>query len=619
MSATVNSSCPGLGLALAALVLVLLPTPAARAETAVVSVPVSIEYPLLRHLLVRQLFRTPDGTREILNDPKECNRILLSDPGIGAQGDDLEITAKVQAELGVDVFGKCLDLIHWQGGVVFLGRPAIQPGARSVKLEPRKTWLIAGDGSKIFSGRLWDAGNASLMSFFGSFVLDLTPQLQSLGALLPDVLPRRSAEQLQATIDSLNLSQLAVSADGLELAVNFEVEALAEAPAPAPAELTPEELQQLESQWQMMDALLVGAVKHYASATHLQALRSELLDILIDSRYRLRDVLTQPPSRDNDAVRSWFIDSWHRLSPVVRSIAEEQDGQEQLLWFSTVTAGDALYALNQLGSTVGLEISTEGLRRLARMISAGQVDELLRYSEDLDPDLQRLLREDIDSAEPDTSALRLNFSLFPRAFAEAPGESINQWLPVKGKLATYLPKVESLLEKAADKTLQRHKLEGVHRDTYEKLVLATAWQESCWRQFVVVNKRIEPLRSSSGDIGLMQVNERVWRGFYDLQKLRWDISYNSRAGSEILLDYMVKYALKRGEHKQPGGIPNLARASYSAYNGGPGQVARYRSAKVPAVNRKVDSSFWDKYRQVDAGKARNVARCLGEELDGPRV
>jgi hypothetical protein len=112
----------------------------------------------------------------------------------------------------------------------------------------------------------------------------------------------------------------------------------------------------------------------------------------------------------------------------------------------------------------------------------------------------------------------------------------------------------------------------------------------------------------------MQVNEKVWRGFYDLQKLRWDINYNSRAGSEILLDYLVKYAIKRGEHKQPGGTANLARASYSAYNGGPGQVARYRSAKVPPAWKEVDKLFWDKYRQVDAGKALNVARCLGEEL-----
>lgn len=54
--------------------------------------------------------------------------------------------------------------------------------------------------------------------------------------------------------------------------------------------------------------LQIGAVKHYASATHLQSLRDSLLEILIDSRYRLLDALKQPPDSADDAVRHWFID-----------------------------------------------------------------------------------------------------------------------------------------------------------------------------------------------------------------------------------------------------------------------------------------------------------------------
>lgn len=614
MSEAVDYRAHGLPLVLAVL-LAALPAavPMARAEAAAVTVPIYLEYPLLRHLLVKQLFNSPDGSREVLDDPKECNRIVLREPQVGGRDANLEIQARVRAQLGVDAFGTCLDLFNWDGGVVFVGRPVIQPGGKSITLEPQKSWLIAEDGSKILSGRLWDAGNASLMSFFGSFVLNLTPQLESLGAFVAEVLPNRSAEQLQATLDSLALDDLKVSPRSLNLSINFVVEPPAEQPAVA-EELSAEELQRLEAQWQMMDSLLVAAVKHYAAATQLQSLRSALLEVLIDSRYRLRDVLAETPGGDGDAVRDWFIDSWHSLTPVVRSIAEQYEGQEYMLWFSAVTAADALYALNQAGSSIGLEISVDGLRRMARLINAAQVEEMLRYSEDVDPELQRLLREDIDAAAPDAAALRLTFSLFPRAYAETPGESLNQWLPVKGKLDHYLPKVEGVLEKAAGKTLRQHRLEPDHQEIYEKLVLATAWQESCWRQFVVVNKQISPLRSSSGDIGLMQVNERVWRGFYDLQKLRWDINYNSAAGSEILLDYLVKYALRRGEQKQPGGLANLARATYSAYNGGPGQVSRYRSAKAAAPHKKIDGLFWEKYRQVDAGKALNVARCLGEEL-----
>ena len=61
---------------------------------------------------------------------------------------------------------------------------------------------------------------------------------------------------------------------------------------------------------------------------------------------------------------------------------------------------------------------------------------------------------------------------------------------------------------------------------------------------------------------MLQINEKVWRGFYSPAKLSWDITYNARAGSEILFKFMVNYALKQQEHQQGGDLSNLARATY---------------------------------------------------------
>ena len=74
-------------------------------------------------------------------------------------------------------------------------------------------------------------------------------------------------------------------------------------------------------------------------------------------------------------------------------------------------------------------------------------------------------------------------------------------------------------------------------EVFRQLLLTAAWQESCWRQFAVKDAKRVPLKSGSGDIGLMQINERVWRGLYDLQGLRWDMVYNARAGTDILENY----------------------------------------------------------------------------------
>jgi hypothetical protein len=592
----------------------LLLAPIVQADQSSIAVPIQLDYPLLRQALLSQLFNTADGTRDILEDPDGCNQIVLHNPRIGARQNKLEILADVKAKLGVSSFGACQQLINWQGGIGLLGLPVIQAGGKSIKLDSQQMWLLDQDGNQISSGPLWEVGNQSLKVLLDSFVIDFTPTIDSLGTFLPDVLPDRSAQQLQAIINSLTLSDVRVSPENLGVSINAVIETLPKQPSRTTTVLSEEELLEFESRWQMMDALLVGAVKRYAAATSLQSLRGALLDILIDSRYQLRDALTEPPGRTNDAVRHWFIQSWQSLAPVVRTIALEQPGQEPLLWFSVLSATDALNALDQLGPGIGLDISSNGLRRLARMINAAQPENLLRYSEEVDPELQQLLKQQLEEIAPAPLAMRFNFSLLPRAHA---AQDLNRWVPGKDELQVYLPTVAALLDKASANILRNHQLNSRYRELYQKLVLATAWQESCWRQYVVANKRIEPLRSSTGDVGIMQINERVWRGFYDLQKLRWDIDYNSNAGAEVLFNYLVKYAIKRGEQQHPGGINNLARSSYSAYNGGPSQVSRYRKSNVAATHRKVDELFWEKYRRVDAGNAMNVAQCLGGEVPAP--
>jgi hypothetical protein len=580
------------------------------ADKTAVSVPIKLDYSLLRQLLIEQLFTGPNQSRTVHKNADSCNRVVLTDPRIAPQKANLEIHAQVSAQLGMKLFGECKKMLSWSGSVGFLGLPVIKSGGVSMGLEPQALWLVRANGDRITSGRMWDYAQDPLEDLFGSFTIDLTPYTLALGAFLPDVLPDQSATQLQDTLDSLKLANLRVASVGLLASIDFTVDALAER-LPAEEELSPEELQEFESRWQTMDALLVFAVKHYAAATHLEDLRSALLDILIDSRYQLVDALAAPPDQSNDLVRVWFLDTWQRLNPVVRSIALKQAGGESLRWMSVLAATDALYAMDQLGSQIGFEFSVNGLRRLARMINQGVEPDELIYDDAVDPELQQLFQEQIQLEAVMPSAWNVTFSLMSRAYAQTSDDELNLWVPDVRDMGDYLPRVSKLLDDSADAVLQRHNLDKNFFELYRKLVLATAWQESCWRQFIVQDGQIQPLISSTGDVGLMQMNERVWRGFYDLQKLRWNIAYNSNAGSEVLLDYLIKYAIRRNEHKESGGLDNLARASYSAYNGGPSKASRYRKADVSPYHRKIDMAFWKKYQWISAGDQGGIARCLG--------
>lgn len=605
-----------MALSVAILMSMALSTTPARgaADARPVTVPLQLETALLERLLETQLFTGPAGTHDLLGAGEHCSRLILSEPSLTPKDLQLQLVAALRAELGMGTGNRCRTLLRWRGRLELTGTPVIRAAGTAVGFEPARTRLLDDSGAPLPADhRLQQLAEAGARAFFERYRVDLGPQLDGMRTLLPSVLPRQSRAQLNALLASLRLTALAVDGQGITAEVRFTVEPAGE-PAPPAAALTAEERDRWQARWQAMDALLVLAVKHYAAATELQPLREALLEVLIESRYRLEEMLASTAAGAADPVRAWFLDSWQALAPVLRRIALEQPGEEPLLLFSALAAGDALAALDELGPSIGLDISADGLRRLARLVSGREGDELLRYSGELDPALERLFRESLRT--PVTSRWRLDLSPFPRAFADAP-DRLNSWAPKRHELADYLPRVAALLEDAVKEALAEQALAPAHAGLFRNLVLATAWQESCWRHYVVSDDRkLVPLRSGTGDVGLMQINERVWRGFYDQQRLRWDIGYNGTAGTEVLLDYLLRYALRKGEHRQPGGIDNLARASYSAYNGGPSRLARYRDPGASAYGRKVDEAFWEKYREVAAGNELAVSRCLGGDLSG---
>jgi hypothetical protein len=124
--------------------------------------------------------------------------------------------------------------------------------------------------------------------------------------------------------------------------------------------------------------------------------------------------------------------------------------------------------------------------------------------------------------------------------------------------------------------------------------------------------KLRAISSGVGSVGVMQVNTRVWRGFYRVESLHRDAGYNARAGSEIMRHYLRDYAIRKGEHLATGRRDALARAAYAIYNGGPSQMTRYRRPDPRASLRRIDESFWEKYQAVQGGDELGVARCFAD-------
>ena len=108
----------------------------------------------------------------------------------------------------------------------------------------------------------------------------------------------------------------------------------------------------------------------------------------------------------------------------------------------------------------------------------------------------------------------------------------------------------------------------------------------------------------------MQINERVWRGIYDVEKLRWDISYNAKVGSEVLERYLRRYALRKMDPENPLDENTLARVMYAMYNGGPGQLKKFLKRHKKKGFYLSDKLFWEKYLWSKEQQWVKLNKCL---------
>ncbi|ADJ27559.1 lytic transglycosylase domain-containing protein [Nitrosococcus watsonii] len=584
-----------------------------------IQVPIQLNNELLRHILIREVYAGPHHTAQVWNDNSGCNSLVLSNPRVGNAGQQLRILSDGIAKLGTPIGNSCIPLLDWKGTIEVFQKPMLGPELTTLYFQTVQSNIYNAEGHKeTATGQLWDRIKEYVHPRLSQVRIDLQPQLAELRNLLPLVLSPQDRSRIQTAIDSLTLTEAQTTPDGIKVTLRFTLPDLnPPSPSPEPA-LSPEEMQRWEAAWQQGDAFLTFIIKQAAAENELEELRPLLLEILLDARHDIDKALTTSTPRTADPIRALFLRTWERLAPVLRRLSLSMPHETALHYLSFIAASDVLKTIDRLGPASGLDISTDGIRRLARIIAPQAGLHPLLYNFKVDPELRRLLGfSPAPSSSQKNSQLNLSKGLWRNAWAAADNvdqplaSRLNQWAPAAKDMGAYLPMVHRLLDQTVSHLLLTHPLEDQYHSLYRWLLLATAWQESCWRQFIKKGDKLQPFRSGGGSVGLMQINQNVWRGFYDVHDLNWDIAYNAQAGGEILMRYLVDYAIKKGEHKKTGGLDNLARATYAAYNGGPGHLSRYRKGDTPKSLHKVDVSFWDKYRAIKQGNELAVAQCFG--------
>jgi len=585
-----------------------------------VEIPLLAETAHLQSAISRVLETDENGQSLLRNDL--CNQLELSDVQVVTEDAQLSVDMALTATTGAHLLGVCRGPKPWQGRLALKLTPQVTESGLAIEFVPDSIILSRPDNSPaLLSKPVQIITDALVLPRMKSVKVDLAEPLNSLDELIEQLLGPDAEPSL---VERTHITRIQTEETGVRAWLAFQVR------PPEPVELGPEPILDASelAEWQTLedelDGFLTTIIMSLAQSTDSQALRLELFAVLLDARHSIAEALTVDDP-DYDPVRALFLTTWDRLRPLMGILEGlETPGLENDFRLAAFLAGgDALRALDALGPEYGLEITRDGLRRLARLLLAESVPpSFTPLPLEVDPEFRDLFGfNSQDKAEFTTIALtqqiaggfgRVGSWLLPAAHAESitPAEALKGMVPQLDNLDNYLELVASLLEEQASAWLDNNNsLPDRLTERLDPLVRATAWKESCWRHFAGSSSPPEVLRSAGGAVGMMQINGRVWRKVYDLDRLVNEVDYNVNAGIDILTHYLVDYAIRLGEHEQPGGDDNLIKATYAAYNGGPGHLARYRRDTTPAQLKAIDKAFWNHYTTIKTDQWPDVSSC----------
>lgn len=576
-------------------------------------VPLAIDLAYLESVAASSLGMDDQGRSELVLD--DCNSLTLSDARVSAPATVLELTMVMTARTGAPVFGQCAGLRPVESQLHIELSPRVSESGSAALFRVTAVDIRRADGQPgMLSAPARILAEALVLPRLETLVIELSEPLAAIDELIEEFTAVTS-EPRNTLAERGRLARLEVNPHGLRTVLSFGLMPPPIGSAVPEPVLDPAELAQWQRIEDELDGFLTLVIIAVSSQLDDRDLQLDLLAVLLDARHQIAESLASDDI-ESESLRRLFLDSWTALSPLLAR-ADQLDIAEgvDLRLAGFLAAGDALKALDALGPEYGLEISRDGLRRLARLLLSERAPaSFTPLPLDADPELRKLFgmvahRSDRAQARP---AERWWSQLIPSAHAESlvPAEALRGVVPRLDSLDDYLALVARLLGEAlAAHSAEQSRVPAEYQGLFDPLVRATAWKETCWRHYEGSVDQPRVIRSAVGAIGMMQIMGRVWRGVYDVERLESEVEYNVEAGIGILDHYLVDYAIRRGEHEQPGGIDNLVRATYAAYNGGPSQLSRYRRENTPARLRAIDNAFWRDYQKMQSQPWPEVSDC----------
>jgi phage baseplate assembly protein gpV len=335
------------------------------------SVPLQIDYSLIKKILVSQLYTGKNNVAEVWNDRQGCSYLKLSNPEINGKNEQVRILNDVQARVGTGLGGQCLTILEWAGVLETFQQPTLDSGRSVLSFPITRATAYDRNGHQLTIDKLQDLIQRVVEPKLAAVKIDLNESRGKIEQTLAHFLPRDNAAEVKEILKSLRFSSINAGTNGIGIKLDFNAPAKKIIAKPVTA-FSEAEQKQWQAAWQQWDSFLNSAINQASEDTKSPELRETLMGILMDSRAAFQAGLKEHSRDEADPVRVFFTDTWIRLAPVLKTVAQDLPGMQGLRYITFIAATDVIYELEQLGAPFGLDISSDGLRTLGRILIEGK-------------------------------------------------------------------------------------------------------------------------------------------------------------------------------------------------------------------------------------------------------
>ncbi len=331
------------------------------------TLPLQLDYGLIKKAMVNQLFKGEGGGAEVWHDKHKCSFLKLYNPRVSGENGQIKLLNDVQAQFGTGFGGQCITVLAWDGALETFQQPTVSADHKVLSLPVIKANAYDKQGKQLTIDKLQDLIKKVAEPKLAALKVDLNESRDDMERTVAKYLPPEKKDEVNKLLSTLQFGEAEANDQGIKVKLAFDAPLKKVDPKPE-APFTAAEQQQWQTLWTEWDAFLSKTINQAASETQSPELKATLTGILAESRTAFQAGLKSQRPDSADPVRVFFTQTWQKLAPQLKILAKELPEVEGLRYLTFIAVTDVIYELENLGAPFGLEISSDGLRRLARLV-----------------------------------------------------------------------------------------------------------------------------------------------------------------------------------------------------------------------------------------------------------